>query len=107
MGMSPETIASGPRSHDGLPRQAARPAVTVTRVRCWVLAVLLGLLAAAVDGLIVAVAARLRSPAAAGAGPGGPSGVDGSHAGPGTGAEPATAAVAAASNPAPAPHDRA
>ncbi len=47
MGMSPETIASGARSHDGLPRRAAGPAVTVPRVRCSVLAVLLGLVAAA------------------------------------------------------------
>ncbi len=103
MGMSPETIASDARARDGLPRRAAGPAAPVPGVRCWVLAVLLGLLAAAVGGLIVAVAARLRSPAAAGAGPGGPGGVDGSHAGPGTGAGSATAAVAAASDP--APHD--
>jgi hypothetical protein len=107
MGMSPETFASDARSRDGLPRRAAGPAAPVTDVRCWLLAVLLGLLAAAVAGLIVAVAARPRSPAAAGAGPDGLSSVDGSHAGPSAGAEPATAAVAAASEPAPVPHDRA
>ena len=49
MGMSPETIASE-LARDGLPRRAAGPAVTVPRVRCWVLAVLLGLVAAAVTG---------------------------------------------------------
>jgi hypothetical protein len=47
MGMSSETIACGARTHDGLPRRAAGPAVTVPRVRCGVLAVLLGLVAAA------------------------------------------------------------
>ena len=98
MGMSPETIASDARSHDGLPRRAAGPAVPVPRVRCWVLAVLLGLVAAAVGGLIVAVAARLRSPAAAGAARR-PRRCGWIARGPGYGSRSATAAVAAASDP--------
>ncbi len=95
MGKSPETIATGAQLRGTPPQRAAGSAVPVTRARFWVLAVLLGLVAAAGDGLIVVVAARLRSPAA-GAGPVGSARVEGSHGGPGTGTEPSTAAAPAA-----------
>lgn len=99
MGMPPETIATDARSRDGPPRRAEGPAVPVPRVWWWVLPILLGLVSAAVDVLIVVVATRERTPAAADASHRDPGGVEGSPSGTGSDAEPATVAVAAATDP--------
>lgn len=107
MRLSLQTRASDARSRNGPPPRSALPARPDTRVRWWAPVIILGLVAAAVNGLIFAVAVRLRPPASARSDAGKPRGMGVSQTGAGARAELAPAVVTVASHPAPAAHDQA